>query len=33
MNDTLLKDDWVVEEMREEIKILLEVNENENITY
>jgi hypothetical protein len=29
----LLKDQWVIEEIREEIKRFLEVNENENITY
>jgi hypothetical protein len=29
----LLNDQWVIEEIREEIKRLLEVNENENMTY
>jgi hypothetical protein len=29
----LLKDQWVIQERREEIKRLLKVNENENTTY
>jgi hypothetical protein len=29
----LLNHQWVIEEIREEIKWLLEVNENENTTY
>jgi hypothetical protein len=29
----LLKDQWVIEEIREEIKRILEVDENENTTY
>jgi hypothetical protein len=29
----LLNDQWVIEEIREEIKSFLEVNENENTTY
>jgi hypothetical protein len=29
----LLKHQWVIEEIREEIKKFLEVNENENMTY
>jgi hypothetical protein len=29
----LLKDLWVMEEIREEMKNFLEVNENENTTY
>jgi hypothetical protein len=33
LNNTLLNDQWVIEEIREEIKRLLEVNENENMTY
>jgi hypothetical protein len=32
-NNTLLKDQWVVDEIKEEIKSFLEVNENENTTY
>jgi hypothetical protein len=32
-NNTLLNYQWVVEEIREEIKRFLEVNENENTTY
>jgi hypothetical protein len=31
--NTLLKDQWVIEEIREEIKTFLEANENENTTY
>jgi hypothetical protein len=33
LNSTLLNDQWVKEEIREEIKSFLEVNENENTTY
>jgi hypothetical protein len=33
MNNTLLNDQWVIDEIKEEIKSFLEVNENENITY
>jgi hypothetical protein len=29
----LLKDQWVIEEIREEIKSFLEANENKNTTY
>jgi uncharacterized alpha-E superfamily protein len=29
----LLNDQWVIDETKEEIKRLLEVNENENMTY
>jgi hypothetical protein len=29
----LLNDQWVIEEITEEIKSFLEVNENENMTY
>jgi hypothetical protein len=29
----LLNDEWVTDEIKEEIKRSLEVNENENITY
>jgi hypothetical protein len=29
----LLNDQWIIEEIREEIKRFLEVNENENTTY
>jgi hypothetical protein len=29
----LLNNQWVIEEIREEIKMFLEVNENENTTY
>jgi hypothetical protein len=29
----LLNDKWVIEEIKEEIKRFLEVNENENTTY
>jgi hypothetical protein len=31
--NTLLNDQWVINEMKEEIKRFLEVNENENTTY
>jgi hypothetical protein len=33
LNNTLLNDQWIIEEIREEIKRFLEVNENENTTY
>jgi hypothetical protein len=33
LNNTLLKEQWVIEEIREDIKMFLEVNENENTTY
>jgi hypothetical protein len=33
LNNTLLNYQWVIEELREEMKRFLEVNENENITY
>jgi hypothetical protein len=29
----LLNDEWVIDEIKEEIKRFLEVNENENMTY
>jgi hypothetical protein len=29
----LLNDQWVIDEVKEEIKSFLEVNENENMTY
>jgi hypothetical protein len=29
----LLNDQWVIDEIKEEIKMFLEVNENENMTY
>jgi hypothetical protein len=29
----LLNDQWVIDEIKEEIKSFLEVNENENTTY
>jgi hypothetical protein len=32
LNNTLLSDQWVIEEIREEIKRFLEANENENTT-
>jgi hypothetical protein len=32
-NNSLLKDKWVIEEIREKIKKLLEFNENENTMY
>jgi hypothetical protein len=32
LNKTLLKDQWVIDEIKEEIKRFLEVNENENMT-
>jgi hypothetical protein len=33
LNNTLLKNQWMTEEIREEIKKFLESNENENTTY
>jgi hypothetical protein len=30
LNNILLNDQWVIAEIREEIKLFLEVNENEN---
>jgi hypothetical protein len=33
MNNTLLNDQCIIDEIREEIKVFLEVNENENTTY
>jgi hypothetical protein len=33
LNNTLLNDQWVIEEIREEMKRVLEVNENENMSY
>jgi hypothetical protein len=33
LNNTWLNDQWVIDEIKEEIKKLLEVNENENTTY
>jgi hypothetical protein len=33
LNNTLLNDQWVIDEIKEEIKRFLEVNENENMTY
>jgi hypothetical protein len=33
LNTTLLNDQWVINEIKEEIKRFLEVNENENTTY
>jgi hypothetical protein len=32
-NNTLLNDQWTIDEIKEEIKRFLEVNENENMTY
>jgi hypothetical protein len=32
LNNTLLNDQWVVDEIKEEIKMFLEVNESENMT-
>jgi hypothetical protein len=31
--NTLLNDQWVIDEIKEEIKRFLEINENENMTY
>jgi hypothetical protein len=33
LNKTLLKDQWVIDEIKEEIKRFLEVNESEHMTY
>jgi hypothetical protein len=33
LNNTLFNDKWVIDEVKEEIKRFLEVNENENTTY
>jgi hypothetical protein len=33
LNNTLLNDQWVIEEIKEEIKKFLEFNENKNTTY
>jgi hypothetical protein len=33
LNNTLLNDQWVIDEIKEEFKRFLEVNENENTTY
>jgi hypothetical protein len=33
LNNSLLNDRWVIDEIKEEIKSFLEVNENENTTY
>jgi hypothetical protein len=33
LNNTLLNYQWVIEEIREEIKRLMKVNKNENTTY
>jgi hypothetical protein len=33
LNNTLLNDQWVIDEIKEEIKKSLEVNDNENTTY
>jgi hypothetical protein len=33
LNNTLLNNEWVTNEIKEEIKMFLEVNENENMTY
>jgi hypothetical protein len=33
LNNTLLNDQWVIDEIKEEIKRSLEVNENENTTF
>jgi hypothetical protein len=32
-NNSLLNEQWVIDEIKEEIKKFLEVNENENTTY
>jgi hypothetical protein len=32
MNNTLLNDEWVIDEIKEEVKRILEINENENMT-
>jgi hypothetical protein len=33
LNNTLVNDQWVIDEIKVEIKSFLEVNENENTTY
>jgi hypothetical protein len=33
LNNTLLNDQWVIDEIKEETKSFLEVNENENTNY
>jgi hypothetical protein len=33
LNNTLLNDQWTIDEIKEEIKSFLEVNEDENMTY
>jgi hypothetical protein len=33
LNNTLLNDEWVIDEIKEEFKTFLEVNENENMTF
>jgi hypothetical protein len=33
LDNTLLNDQWVIEEMRKEVKKFLKFNENENTTY
>jgi hypothetical protein len=33
LNNTLLNNQWVIDEIKEEIKRFLEVKENENMTY
>jgi hypothetical protein len=33
LNNSLLNEEWVIDEIKEEIKKFLEVNENENTTY
>src|SRR3712207_6910717 len=33
LNNTLLNKQWIIEEIKEEIKYYLETNENENTTY
>jgi hypothetical protein len=33
MNNSLLNEQWVIDEIKEEIKSFLKINENENTTY
>jgi hypothetical protein len=33
LNNTLLSDQWIIDEIKKESKMFLEVNENENMTY